>query len=138
MITINVEQSILPDKQKLSKDLIKRVEKAVNSGIPIEKHGVIEVAFVSEVHIQRLNRMHRGKDSITDVLSFEYPDQTDIIGDVAICYAQAERQAHGDVAQEVLDLLVHGILHVLGYDHEKPGQDKIMFSLQDKIVDSLL
>jgi len=138
MITINVEQSVLKDEQKLPKDLIMHVQEAVNGTVLMKKDGVIEVAFVSEAHIQRLNRMHRGKDAITDVLSFEYPDQKDIIGDVAICYNQAKRQAQEGILKEVVDLLVHGILHVLGYDHEKSGQDKLMFSLQDKIVDLLL
>lgn len=138
MITINVEQSILDDEQKLSDVLIEKVQTEINNNVPNTVDGYIEVAFVSEAQIQRLNRMHRGKDTVTDVLSFEYPDQEELLGDVAICYAQAKRQAHGNVAQEVIDLLVHGVLHVLGYDHEKPGQDKIMFSLQDKIVDLLI
>ena len=102
------------------------------------------VEFVGERRIRALNRDHRGKDEVTDVLSFpleepgeweagddaddETPDdETDVdgpprlLGDVVICARQALRQARADSLPpsfELAVLLVHGTLHLLGYDHE--------------------
>ena len=84
--------------------------------------------------------MYRTKDAITDVLSFPSGDAPIFgeLGDVLICFPQAERQAQGDVQLELMDLLVHGILHVLGYDHEIPADAEVMFLLQDIIVHEVL
>lgn len=136
MIRLELEQSILEAKDRLSTLMIDRLTKELNDRL--KAHGSIHVRFVSDAEIQRLNRMYRKKDMVTDVLSFQYPGAEDVLGDVAISFEQAKRQAHGPVMHEVIDLLVHGILHVLGYDHEKPGADKEMFSLQDAITESLL
>ena len=91
----------------------------------------LAVEFVGERRIRELNREHRGRDEVTDVLSFpleeadEEPDPDDpsprLLGDIVICSRQAVRQAQGDdlpPAFELAVLLVHGTLHILGYDHE--------------------
>ena len=136
MIKLDFEQSALNSKERLSDDLFRRIESAMNSSVSAQ--GNVSSRFVKDAEIQRLNRMYRKKDEVTDVLSFGYPDAIENIGDVAISYDQAQRQAGGSIEHEVIDLIVHGILHVLGYDHEKPGEDKEMFSLQDKIVEQIL
>ncbi|MBT3231120.1 rRNA maturation RNase YbeY [Candidatus Uhrbacteria bacterium] len=136
MIGLNFEQSVIETEQRLSDDLLRRIELAVNSDLSAD--GDISIRFVTDSEIRRLNRMYRKKDEVTDVLSFGYPDNKENIGDIAISYDEAVRQASGSVEHEVVDLVVHGILHVLGYDHEKPGEDKEMFSLQDKIVEHII
>lgn len=91
----------------------------------------LAVEFVGERRIRELNAGHRGRDEVTDVLSFpleeagETPNPEDpsprLLGDVVICSRQAVRQAQGDglpPAFELAVLLVHGTLHLLGYDHE--------------------
>jgi probable rRNA maturation factor len=93
--------------------------------------GELAVEFVGERRIRELNREHRSRDEVTDVLSFpleepgEVPGPADpsprLLGDIVICSRQAVRQAQGDglpPAFEVAVLLVHGTLHLLGYDHE--------------------
>lgn len=99
--------------------------------------------------IRTLNREHRGKDKKTDVLSF--PAHEDLrtgadgpvfgmlsLGDIIICKEVATSQAKEfkiDVEEETVHLLVHGFLHVLGYDHEvSESEEKIMQDLESKLL----
>ena len=75
----------------------------------------LSIAFVDDEDMRELNREYRGKDKTTDVLSFTFPEE------IVISLDQARRQAREErhsLATEVRYLLVHGILHILGYDHE--------------------
>ncbi|HEX6861653.1 MAG TPA: rRNA maturation RNase YbeY [Thermoanaerobaculia bacterium] len=77
------------------------------------------VRFASDREVRRANRSFRGKDKTTDVLSF--PGEEGHLGDVLICVPQARRQAEEaghPVSRELKVLLLHGLLHCLGYDHE--------------------
>lgn len=84
------------------------------------------VAFVSDAKMRQLNREFRGKDSTTDVLSFPYigadiPGGHDFLGDIAISIEQAKRQARANkmkLSEEIKQLILHGVLHLCGYDHE--------------------
>jgi probable rRNA maturation factor len=88
----------------------------------------VSVAFVDDDAMRELNKRFRGKDKTTDVLTFpaddSYGDPTEDgrpLGDIVICVDQARRQAADEkhsLATEVRYLLVHGVLHALGYDHE--------------------
>ena len=78
------------------------------------------IAFVSDKAIRRLNREFRGVDKATDVLSFP-ADETDNLGDIAISVDTAARQAKENglaFDEEVAQLILHGLLHLSGYDHE--------------------
>lgn len=84
------------------------------------------VAFVSDRRMKELNKFFRGKDSTTDVLSFpNKPDafepDTDNLGDIVISVEQAQKQAKENgltLEGEVKQLILHGVLHLCGYDHE--------------------
>ncbi len=89
----------------------------------------LDVAFVSRVKMRSLNRKFRGKDAPTDVLSFpalEIFARQGHLGDVVICApileAQAKERGHSP-RDELQVLLVHGLLHLLGYDHEKSKRE---------------
>jgi probable rRNA maturation factor len=95
----------------------------------------LSVSLVGDAEIRRLNRRYRGKDRPTDVLSFslregEFGDVATSIGDVVISLETAKRQAleNGFTLHEEVDrLLVHGILHLAGYDHEvSPREERRM------------
>lgn len=139
MITFDVEQGTVPSEYQLSPSRLAAIANAVGTREGTER-GMIGVSFVDDGEIQRLNRLYRGKDSITDVLSFasDFAEQTGNLGDVIIDFNQALRQADGDVELEITDLLVHGVLHVLGYDHEIATDADKMFPLQDSIVADVL
>jgi len=93
----------------------------------------LTVAFVGDRRMRALNRDHRGRDEVTDVLSFPIEDEVPrggapdpsapplLLGDVVVDLRQALRQARAaglPPSLEVALLLVHGVLHLLGYDHE--------------------
>ena len=106
----------------------------------------LSAVFASDAQVRRLNRQYRGKDKTTDVLSFSQLEGKKletgavgrvILGDVVISLPQARRQAKQagkTVKAETAMLLVHGILHLLGYDHGTRREEKRMFALQECIV----
>ena len=106
-----------------------------------------EVAIVikDDAHIQALNKQYRGIDEPTDVLSFQYsgvdPDSgQDILGDILIAYPRAARQAEEGghpVMDELILLVVHAALHLLGYEHETEEQKEEMWGVQNDILEAL-
>ncbi len=89
----------------------------------VELAGSVEVLLTSDAEVKRLNRAFRGKNKATDVLSFPAPEELagEVAGDVAVSLDMAARQAaeHGhSLAEEVRILLLHGLLHLAGEDHE--------------------
>ena len=96
------------------------------------------IACVSEDSMKKLNHQFRGKNQVTDVLSFA-PVEEGGLGELALCIPQIKIQAssHGlTVEEEAFYLILHGILHLLGYDHEQGGQQaKEMYALQDTIFE---
>jgi probable rRNA maturation factor len=100
----------------------------------------ISIALISAPQIKKLNRVYRKKNKITDVLSFNM-DSTYILGEVLICPSQARRQAkeRSHTYKAELQLLtIHGILHLLGYDHEKSiTEEKKQQNAEQKILAQL-
>ncbi len=84
----------------------------------------VSIAFVDDETMKKLNRRFRQKNRTTDVLTF--PGDCSFLGDIVISVEQAKRQAANEghsVATEVRYLLLHGILHALGYDHETDNSE---------------
>jgi probable rRNA maturation factor len=92
----------------------------------------LSVLFVGDRAMRTLNRRYRGKDKTTDVLSFSMREgafphvQPEVLGDIVIAVPTAARQAaeagHA-LGREIEVLLVHGLLHLLGYDHERSDNE---------------
>ena len=102
------------------------------------------VIFVDSDKIHEINKEYRGVDRVTDVISFALEDNMDIkldhrlLGDIYICLERAHEQAieYGhSFLREICFLSVHGLLHLLGYDHMKEEDEKVMFTKQDEILD---
>jgi probable rRNA maturation factor len=90
---------------------------------PSRARGEVSVAFVSDARMRVLNRTHRGEDHTTDVLSFPAGEAA-LLGDVVIAAGVARRQALAaghSFGVEARVLALHGLLHLLGYDHETDG-----------------
>jgi probable rRNA maturation factor len=141
MIVFDAEQDLVPAEHRLTHERLASIADAVARRVPNQPQGTIGLSFVDDAEIQRLNRVYRNKDAVTDVLSFasDFGEQTGYLGDVIVSYAQAVRQAADeDVELEITDLVVHGVLHVLGYDHEVAADAAEMFPLQDAIVADVL
>lgn len=116
--------------------------------------GALELGLVvaDDVLVRQLNRDYRGRDEPTDVLAFPLfspqpnepqpsfvlpPDEKLQLGEVVVCYPQAARQAaeqQHPLEAEIALLVVHGVLHLLGYDHEEPEQERLMRDREKEIL----
>ncbi len=111
---------------------------------PPTKATGVSIVLAGDATLRRLNRDFRGKDVTTDVLSFasgaeELPDGSRPLGEIVISVAQAARQAEAfghSLARELRVLVIHGYLHLLGYDHEV--DDGTMMRLQARLSRALL
>ena len=108
----------------------------------------LDVSFVGDAEIQLLNSEHRGKNKPTDVLSFSqlegewmpFEEEEILLGDLIISIETAVRQAgelKHDLAHEIAFLVAHGVLHLIGYDHDTAPRRRARFAMQDKIVATL-
>jgi len=107
------------------------------------KSDTVAIAFVTDAKIARLNKTYRKKNKSTDVLSFpaqsaKRPNKQKFLGDIAIAPAVARRYARKNgrtLQSEICVLILHGILHLLGYDHETDrGQmDRVEHKLRRKL-----
>jgi probable rRNA maturation factor len=101
----------------------------------------VSIVIVSESTIQNLNFQYRGKDSITDVLSFnlsnDYNNTELILGEIFICYnkvlLQAQQLGHG-VEYEIASLCIHGLCHLIGYDHQNDDEYEIMRAKEKELL----
>ena len=128
---------------------IEKVERAVSETLIAHNSEDCEVSVLltDDPHMTELNREYREIDAPTDVLAFAMQEGEDnnflnanILGDVVISLETAERQAKEEVhslEEEVAFLTVHGVLHLLGYDHQTDNEATAMFEKQDVILQGL-
>ena len=110
---------------------------------------ITDVTIVDNETIHKINREYRNVDRPTDVISFAFLDEESErqlkggpinLGQIIISFEKAEEQAkeYGhSLKREMVFLFVHGMLHLLGYDHMNEKDEKVMFDLQDKILGGL-
>ena len=105
----------------------------------VARPAAVTVRYVGEAEGRRLNREYRGKDYATNVLSFVYAGRP-LAGDIVICapvVAREARQQGKELAAHHAHLLVHGLLHLQGEDHEKPSQARRMERSERRILRAL-
>ena len=94
------------------------------------------IAFLSQEAMIQLNSKFRDKNQVTDVLSFS-PVEDGGLGELALCIPQIQAQAQKEgltLEEEVVYLILHGVLHLLGYHHEEEGEPaRLMYEIQDDI-----
>lgn len=109
--------------------------------------GSLSIHCIGDIRMRKFNHQYRGKDKTTDVLSFSLREgelvhgDSHELGDIFISVPQITRQARAlniSPREEFIRMLVHGILHILGHDHEDKKEAQIMFALQEKILGQLL
>ena len=151
-----VEVDIDEGAVSVSTDTVRLIERAVDAILVREGHEgkntvSVVVLLTSDEKLQQLNRDYAGDDYVTDVLSFEAGPGDDFpetvgddgrtgIGDIAISVPQTERQAAEKSIpfnRELAMLAVHGTLHLLGYDHATPEEERIMFGKTDAALDDV-
>ncbi|URA10353.1 rRNA maturation RNase YbeY [Thermospira aquatica] len=157
MIEIRNEQEIFDNP--LFMDRITLLMRKILSDHKAEKYSV-SLLFCDNSTIEKLNSLYRGKNTPTDVLSFsliegetledfsqialegEDGEIYEMLGDVVISTEKAKTQAlenNFSWEEEIANLVIHGTLHLLGYDHERgPEDEKIMFEKQDSYLEWFL
>lgn len=122
---------------------------AIFKYLKITSDYIVEVNLINDEEIQAINKAYRGKDAPTDVISFAFLDNIEseiaikgdvprLLGEIMISYETAARQAKNyghSLEREMKFLFTHGILHLLGYNHETEEQEQVMFALQDQILE---
>lgn len=111
---------------------------------PFYDNAELTIRIVDENESQTLNRTYRNKDSATNVLSFPFESplimDRPLLGDLVICKAVVEREAqaqHKSLQSHWAHMIVHGILHLLGYDHMTDEQAHEMETLEIEIMETL-
>ena len=115
--------------------------------LKVKQNYLVDVSITNNEEIHKINREYRDVDRPTDVISFAFLDDKNekplkgniptSLGEIIISYEKAEEQAkeYGhSLGREMSFLFVHGLLHLLGYDHMKKDDELVMFKLQDEIL----
>ncbi len=136
MIEIN-----LSGQNKFSDKLL-IVAKETLKKLHIEE-AIFSLNFLTEVEMKKLNKQYRGFDKSTDVLSFPVNSnfEEEELGDIFICGTVVEENAlhyHHSIQREYCFVIIHGILHLLGYDHIEEAEATEMFELQAKLIEEML
>ncbi len=112
----------------------------------VEDGAGLSIVVADDTLLHELNRLHRGVDAPTDVLSFgaeegeefpHSPDEPRYLGDIAISLETVRKNAAEaglTPQQEVAHVLVHGVLHLLGYDHETPDEEAVMNGREEALL----
>ena len=106
----------------------------------LEHEAQITARIVGQVEGRALNRDYRGKDYATNVLTFVFRDAAPFEGDLALCAPVIAREARDQgksVAAHYAHLVVHGVLHLQGYDHENDADARVMEARESQIVTGL-
>jgi len=152
-VTMNLERETSSNQReflaRIASEVIRFTLKSEGRGFAGSE---VSVLFTGDGFIASLNKKYRNEEGPTDVLSFPMMDFDcegcepgiseipDMLGDVVISLDTAARQAesHGrPLRRELALLLVHGTLHLLGYDHDEPQKEAIMWARQDAILKAL-
>ncbi len=137
---------------RVSKSWLRMVaSQALGSEDRDESSGV-SLVIADDETLRGLNLEYRGLDEVTDVLAFsleeaggdhpdgafpDTPDEASHMGEIVISYPQAKRQAREakkPLRAELALLVVHGVLHLLGYDHAEPQEERVMWARQDRVL----
>ena len=140
---------------ELDKDWFKTIVLKILEVEGVPPAAEIGVLVTDNKTVHKLNRIYRGENEPTDVLSFQTnigestapeapfvnaPDGVNHLGEVIISYHQALKQARErglTISQELAILVVHGTLHLLGYDHESPKEKRVMREKESQILSLL-
>lgn len=135
----------IQDKVEIPEDFFTLLEEIGNFLLRLEGRSLmceLSIILVDNSYIQELNLTYRGYDAPTDVLSFNLQDDIDeegerVLGDVVVSAEKAQEQAQTfghTLKEEIAFLCVHGILHLLGYDHETDEAEQEMNEKQELVL----
>lgn len=144
MLNFEVNKKV---KIPVSERWLKGVVAAFKKAAKIKAKKNFSLAFVGKREMKKLNRLGRGKNQVTDILSFAEegdkfigaPEEKNYLGEIVICVPQARKQVkefNSSFQGEVARLLIHGLAHLVGYEHEKiPAREqKKMFLFEERVM----
>jgi len=126
----------------LSQKILDDITEIISNTIDIPQNWVVNLVFLDPQSIQNLNKSYRGKDSVTDVLSFHYHDdysklwEEDLAGEIVFYEEKIVSQGKEYglwTEKEFYKLVIHSVIHLLGYDHETEEEYTEMRELEDKV-----
>ena len=129
-VQFGIANDVLPSRQ--------RMRSWAKAALLTDAHVTLRLVGAREG--RKLNRDFRGKDYATNVLTFPYPDFEPLSGDIVLCapvIAQEAREQRKPIAAHYAHLIVHGMLHLQGYDHENDNDAGAMETLEADIVSKL-
>ena len=104
----------------------------------------VTIYFCSADSMRELNKQYRDLDKPTDILSWGYEEEMMQVGEpwgeMAVCLTiceQQARQSEWELETELLRLLIHGIAHILGYDHQTPEEEAVMLKLEKELLEQI-
>lgn len=154
--TPKVDIDILqPFNRRVTKTWLRNIATVALGRFALSKPVSISIFIADDSTLRELNLRYRGINETTDVLAFSLHDPpyhkseditgfdfpsngTDELGDIVISYPQAIRQAKENkktIHSELALLLVHGVLHIMGYDHAEEEEERVMWAKQDEILE---
>lgn len=152
-MNVKIDLTVEVEVTKEQQEAINLIETCLQQAAKVEEIPDVEVSvtITNDEEIQQINAEHRGMNRPTDVLSFplyerdeewmlEEGEDVVAIGDIVISLDRAIEQANDyghSLSREIGFLAVHSFLHLLGYDHETPEEEKEMFERQNLILDQI-
>jgi len=142
---------LIKNQQKIAKIYRRRIREIIKNIIQylkVDEKTEISILFTDDKFIKSLNKKYRGINKSTDVLTFNleegdliFPevDKNKLLGDIVVSVETAQRQANNlnhNLEKELAILLIHGLLHLIGYDHEEDRDNKIMQVKENEILNT--
>lgn len=138
---------------KYNEEYFLNLSQVIFNHLRLNNYFIFDITIVTLDEIHRINKEYRNIDRPTDVISFAFEDEVEgenkiirndnlprTLGEIFICYEKCQMQSEEyghSLDREMAFLFTHGLLHLLGYDHMNEDDEKIMFKIQDEIMDLL-
>ncbi|MBE6131841.1 MAG: rRNA maturation RNase YbeY [Erysipelotrichaceae bacterium] len=139
--------------EKYNEEYFFNLAQVIFNHLKLNNYFIFDITIVTLDEIHRINKEYRNIDRPTDVISFAFEDEVEgenkiirndnlprTLGEIFICYEKCQMQSEEyghSLDREMAFLFTHGLLHLLGYDHMNEEDEKIMFKIQDEIMDLL-
>jgi probable rRNA maturation factor len=128
VLSVRGHARVTPDEKRF---LLRQLTRALAAA---GARGEVSLSLTGDTEIRALNRGYAREDHATDVLSFE--QKAPLLGDIIISVPTARRQARAgrrSLAAELVHLAVHGLAHLLGFDHATPDEERVMFGYEARL-----
>jgi probable rRNA maturation factor len=138
-IAVMIEEPLWREEGRGLPQKLRRAARTALESVKDHRSGQLTILLAGDAKLKALNTRFRGKNKPTNVLSFPAADR-DYLGDVAIAYgvcAQEAETAAKSLQDHAIHLAVHGVLHLLGYDHESAREARIMEPIEIAVLAKL-